>query len=121
MKNTSVSILLVEDNRLIAFAMKRELESLGHTVYTAHSGGEAIVSAMEHQPDVVLMDINLEEAEDGIEIMKQIHHKAGFIPNIYLTGYSQEEIKARARATSPAEIFEKPIDSQLLADTLRGL
>lgn len=103
-------LLLVEDNRLIAFSLQRELQSLNYQVTTAHSAAEAMHSAKLTKPDVIIMDINLGEGSDGIDVMHQIHDTIGFIPNIYLTGYVVEELAGRANATSPAAILEKPVD-----------
>lgn len=115
------SILLVEDNRLIAFQLSQELESLGYQITTAASGEEAIKSVNTCNPDLILMDVNLNGDRDGIEIMQVIQDENGFIPNIYLTGYSKEEISSRVKKTSPLAIIEKPVDKNILRQKLEEL
>ncbi len=121
MSEAIFSILLVEDNRLIAFQVSQELKSLGYQITTASSGDEAIRSANTCSPDLILMDVNLDEERDGIEIMQLIHEKNGFIPNIYLTGYSKEELSSRAKKTSPAAILEKPVNGVVLQKKIKEL
>ena len=121
MPETIFSILLVEDNRLIAFQMSQELSSLGYQITTASSGDEAIRSANTDRPDLILMDVNLNEERDGVEIMQTIHDENGFIPNIFLTGYSKEELSSRIEKISPVAIIEKPVNSTVLQKKIKEL
>jgi CheY-like chemotaxis protein len=121
MLKKSISILLVEDNRLIAYSLRKGLEALGSSVTTACSGEEAMQCVKTSKPDVILMDINLGEGRDGIEVMQQIHSEIGFIPNIYLTGYAENELADRIKSTSPASIFEKPVNTKLLWEAIISL
>jgi CheY-like chemotaxis protein len=120
-ENTPISILVVEDNRLIAFSLKNELELMGFTVNTAHSVEEAINQVKKIQPNLILMDVNLNEDRDGVDVMKQIHDEVGFIPNIYLSGYAYDELKERAQDTSPMAIFDKPVNTKQLVNVIRKL
>lgn len=61
-------ILIVEDEKILAMGLKKKLEKLGYLVTDlASSGAEAIESVKKVQPDLVLMDIVLKGAMDGIE------------------------------------------------------
>ena len=115
------SILLVEDNRLIAFQMSQELKSLGYQITTASSGDEAIRAANTCSPDLILMDVNLNEERDGVDIMQTIHDENGFIPNIFLTGYSKEELSSRIKKVSPVAIIEKPVNGVVLQEKIKEL
>jgi CheY-like chemotaxis protein len=115
------SILLVEDNRLIAFQLSNELKGLGYEITTASSGDQAIRAANTSNPDLILMDVNLNEERDGVEIMQTIHDENGFIPNIFLTGYSKEELSSRIKKVSPVAIIEKPVDSTVLQKKIKEL
>lgn len=81
-------ILVVEDDQIIQFDLRRHLKLLGYAVAgTASSGEEAVAKAAELQPDVVLMDIRLQGEMDGIEAGHAIQ-SARPVPVIYLTAQS---------------------------------
>jgi CheY-like chemotaxis protein len=102
------SILIVEDERLIAVDLQRRLTRLGHTVVAlAASGVEAIQQALALHPDVVLMDIRLQGDMDGVEAAQQIHASAA-IPVVFMTAYVDEDTQRRVRATSPWDCLYKP-------------
>lgn len=115
------SILLVEDNRLIAFQMSQELEGAGYQITTASSGEEAIKTVVMCNPDLILMDVNLGGGKDGVEIMQAIQKENGLIPHIYLTGYSKEELSGWISKTSPDSIIEKPVDCKVLQKKIKEL
>lgn len=81
-------ILVVEDDQIIQLDLQRHLNRLDYEVVgTASSGEEAIANAAQLQPDVVLMDIRLYGAMDGIEAAHHIQ-SARRVPVIYLTAQS---------------------------------
>ncbi len=103
-------ILLVEDESIEAMDIKRTLESFGYQVpYVASSGEKAIDKVLEIKPDLILMDIILKGAIDGIETISKI--KKLDIPVIYLTAHSEESTIERAKLTEPAGYIIKPYDS----------
>lgn len=110
----SLSILIVEDNRLIAFSLMNELRAANYHVTSAHSSREAKQLSKSIKPDLIIMDVNLGEERDGIDVMNEIQDEIGRIPNIYLSGYVKEELADRAKTTKPLCILEKPIDSRQL-------
>jgi len=120
-KESSISILLVEDNRLIAFSLKDELESFGYNVHVAYSVDDAIKSAKILNPGLILMDVNLNDEKDGIDCMKAINGEVGFIPNIYLSGYDREDVRVRANETSPIEILEQPVKTAQLVSIIEAM
>jgi len=66
-------ILVVEDERIVAMSLRKQLSKLGYEIVGhAPSGTEAIQKAGELRPDVVLMDIHLEGAMDGVAAARQI-------------------------------------------------
>ena len=80
------TLLLVEDERIIAFDLARRLATLGYTVLaTAGSGREAVEQALDLRPDLMLMDVSLPGAMDGLKAAAHIRAQAA-IPIIYLTG-----------------------------------
>ncbi|MEQ8537273.1 MAG: response regulator [Coleofasciculus sp. D1-CHI-01] len=110
----TMKILVVEDERIIAINLKESLESLGYTVPAiAASGEKAIEKATEFRPDLVLMDIWLKGAIDGIEAAQQIWDRLK-IPTIYVTGHSDQSTVERAKITAPFGYILKPVKEQAL-------
>jgi PAS domain S-box-containing protein len=112
-------ILVVEDEIIVAWDIKENLEKSGHTVVNlALSGAEAIQSATTDVPDLVLMDIHLEGDIDGIEASDDIYHRLK-IPVVYLTAHADEFTVARATQTNPFGYIVKPFQLQSLQTTIK--
>ena len=92
-------ILIVEDEVITGKDLKLILERNGYTVTgPARSGEKAIALAEQDQPDLVLMDIQLSSAMDGIEAARRIKERLG-VPVVYLTAHSNGELIERAKST----------------------
>lgn len=104
-------ILIVDDEVGVAEAIKRQLRALGYLVVgVVSTGNDAVQSAGDHRPDLILMDIKLKGSMDGIEAARTIRSRYA-IPVIYLTAFSDEETLERARATLPLAYLIKPFVS----------
>jgi len=107
-------ILIVEDESIIALDIRDRLESLGYAIAGATSfGQEAIQMAAETRPSVVLMDIRLKGAMDGVQAAEQIRARFD-IPVVYLTAYSDETTLQRAKVTEPFGYLLKPFEDREL-------
>jgi PAS domain S-box-containing protein len=111
-------ILVVEDEGLIAASLVKVLEVLGYTAPEPVSTGEdAILAVRTLHPDLVLMDIELIGAMDGIEAAEKIRAIAD-IPIVYLTSYTDEQRLAQAVLTEPYGYLVKPVQSRELRATI---
>lgn len=91
------TILLVEDQLLIARMNATIIEGFGYNVITAHSGEEAINAVdMNYEIDLVVMDVDLGAGIDGTEAAKQILSMRD-LPIIFLTSHSEREFVERVR------------------------
>jgi PAS domain S-box-containing protein len=116
---TMAKILIVEDEIIVAWDIKENLEKSGHTVVNlALSGAEAIRSATTDKPDLVLMDIHLAGDMDGIAAGDEIYHRLK-IPVVYLTAHADEFTLDRATQTDPFGYIVKPFQSQSLQTTIK--
>lgn len=107
-------ILVVEDEKVVALDIQRQLQDLGYAVpATVSSGKEAIQKAEATRPDLVLMDIKLEGAMDGIEAAQEIHDRFD-IPVVYLTAYADDATLQRAKITEPFGYILKPFGEREL-------
>jgi len=91
-ENARKTILLVEDEAIIALAEKKALEMYGYAVMTASSGEKALtLLAGSTQIDLVLMDINLGAGMDGTQTA-EIILKDRDIPIIFLSSHSTRDV-----------------------------
>lgn len=106
--NKNNTILIVEDEMIIAANISLQLTHLGYEVTGIISkADEVLPHILQHVPDIILMDINLKGNIDGIEIA-QLIQKEYKIPIIYLTANSDEANFNRAKATNPYAFISKP-------------
>lgn len=112
------SILIVEDEILLAKELANSLIKLGYEITGKVSSGEDCLNLInEKQPDLILMDINLAGEIGGIETAQRI--RAGHdIPIIYLTGYAEEDVLERAKRTEPYGYLGKPVSFLELRSTI---
>src|SRR4051812_47082045 len=97
----TATILVVEDERIIAGDIQQTLIALGYEVpITVATGKRAIEAVTASRPDLVLMDISLHGAMDGIDAAQAIRSRFS-VPIVYLTSYSDEATLARAKETGP--------------------
>lgn len=106
-------ILLVEDDAFIAPALKRALEDMGYAVVHMPTAAEALDHALQHHPDLVVMDVNLGRGIDGIDTARAIR-RAYDVPVVFLTSREDSVTRARAEFATPAAYLSKGCTSQEL-------
>lgn len=110
----AAQILVVEDDSAVATYLQHVLTSLGYQVAAiVASGAEAIHVATERQPDLVLMDIQLEGVMDGVEAADQIRQQCRR-PVVYLTAHADEALLQRIKRTAPFGYLLKPFSPREL-------
>ena len=119
-KNTS-KILLVDDQEINVTQMKEFLIRDGYKhIFTAENGIEAVKVAVNHQPDIILMDIIMPEM-DGFEACKRlkIAEATADIPVLFLSGLTDSGNRAQGYTLGAVDYINKPIDrDEFLARTL---
>jgi diguanylate cyclase (GGDEF)-like protein/PAS domain S-box-containing protein len=102
------NILIVEDEPIADWSIREALEAAGHTVVNeVVSGAQAIQSAYQNKPDVVLMDIRLADDVDGVEAARTIFANCQ-IPVVFLTAYADDATIQQALDTAPFGYVVKP-------------
>ncbi len=110
--NAKPKILIAENEKIIAIDIKNILHRIGCDVLDIVSSGEEVIRKVkEAKPDLILMDISLDGALDGIETAEVISSDYD-IPVIYLTAFNDRETLQRARITEPYGYLVKPFDSR---------
>ncbi len=112
-------ILIVENERVTAWDLQEALESLGYRITgNTGSGQQAIALAVETRPNLVIMDIRLQENDmDGITAAGKIRRELG-IPVIYLTAYADDQTLSQALKTQPFGYLVKPFNPIELRTTI---
>lgn len=94
------TILLVEDEAIIAMHEKRVLEKLGYSVRLAHSAEQALAQfASGPRIDLVLMDINLGRGMDGTEVARRLLDSRD-VPIIFLSSHTEQDVVERTESIS---------------------
>lgn len=114
-------ILVVEDNLASAETLVEILEHWGHVVRHLPDGVLATLTALEFQPDVVLLDIGM-PGPDGYEVARRLRQDSRLqgLVIIALTGYGLEEDRRRTAAAGFSHHVTKPVDFDVLQELICG-
>ncbi len=113
---SSVTVLIVEDDRDVADILTLTVNRLGYTAVGSEETGERAVGTAEKlKPDVVLMDINLSGKMDGIEAGRRIGEELR-IPVIFVTAMVDDKTLERVAGSTSYGFIVKPFrDEELRA------
>ncbi len=118
---TGRRILIADDNVDSARVLAAALRHAGHSVITAHDGLASVEAATSFDPDVAILDIGMPRM-NGYDVARELRKRFGpRITLIAVTGWGQEEDKARAADAGFRLHFTKPIDLAVIEGALAGL
>jgi two-component system response regulator ResD len=84
------TVLVVDDEPTIAEVVSRYLQRAGYVTLIAGDGQDALTTAAQHWPDLVVLDLMLPRV-DGLEVMRRLReHDRGRLPIILLTAKGEE-------------------------------
>jgi signal transduction histidine kinase len=108
-------ILITDDNLNVLQGLQFWLESLGHEVFAAQNGTEAIEAATRHRPDLMLLDIGM-PGLNGYEVCRRIRQEAWGrdIVIIALTGWGRDQDRKQSQEAGFDHHLVKPVDFHLL-------
>lgn len=116
----NISVLIVEDESLIAHDIADTVEEFGFKVPTICTSGTDALQLIDQgeAPSIILMDINLDSDLNGIETARRIKQKQD-IPIIYLTAFVDDETIQKAIDTHPSNYLTKPFSPPELHAALK--
>jgi len=116
---TGAQILLVEDNEKNMKLFRDVLRAAGYETREATTGGRAVELAIAHEPDLVLMDVQLPEL-DGVEALGRLRadERTASIPVLALTAQAMHGDRERFLAAGFDGYVSKPVDIVALVDTV---
>jgi two-component system cell cycle response regulator DivK len=116
------TVLVVEDNPLNLKLMRDVLGHADYRVLEAPDAEQGIALARSHQPDVILMDIQL-PGIDGVEALGRLRADAvtAAIPVVAVTAFAMKEDERRFRAAGFDGYLEKPVNVRALPEQVEAL
>jgi len=113
------NVVIVEDDEITSLNLKMSLHKQGYNIVAISDNKVDAKNKINlHKPNIVLIDISLQESNDGIELAKEMR-KNHNIPFIYLTSYSDDDIISQAKLTEPYGYIVKPFDPNSLHATMQ--
>lgn len=113
-------ILIVEDEMFVAMDIELAVIKAGHRVVGfAGTAERAIALADELRPDLILMDIRLAGARDGVDAAIEIRQRFD-IPSLIISAHADAKTRERATPARALGFIAKPFDHALLAVALNG-
>ncbi len=121
MSERKLTILTVDDERIIRDLLDSFLRRFGHRSILASSGKEAIRWAERESPDIVLLDIKMPEM-DGHQVCRRLREivSSTSMGIIMITGYGSLDNKERAIESGADDLLEKPLDLYELIYRIRA-
>ena len=111
--------MIVEDDELSASKMEMQIDKLGHELFgVVDNSDDAIAILQTKQPDLILMDINIEGEYDGIELTDMIHQQWK-IPVIFISSLQDDYTFRRLQRTNPVSFILKPFSEIQLKRTVQ--
>jgi DNA-binding response OmpR family regulator len=115
-----MKVLVVEDNKKIAAAVKRGLDAEGFSVEVSFDGDDGLWRATEHHYDLLIVDLRL-PGRDGYEICRMLRQQGDWTPILVLTARDGEMDQTRALDTGADDYLVKPFSFPLLVAHVRAL
>jgi DNA-binding response OmpR family regulator len=113
------TILLIEDDNGIRSAITRALTDLGHVVTTSNRGMSGLESAVDNQPDVVLLDLGLPDI-DGLQVLTMLR-AVSEVPVIIITARDDDADMIRALDAGADDYVVKPFGIEQVEARLRAI
>ena len=115
-KDAQATVLLVEDEDPLRRVMRDLLEAEGYTVCEARDGSEALEQMDRHNPDVVLLDLNLPNV-DGFTVLTQLRSRTqtADLPILVVSARGDEDNEVRSLRMGATDFISKPFRPRALA------
>lgn len=118
MSTTQITVLIVEDDPVIAADLTFFMKDFGYSPYPSVSNAsDALLLLNNVQPDFILIDVTLEGEKDGIELATEINKKHD-LPLVFLTAHHDRNTIDRIKATRPSAYLVKPLQEHNLQTSI---
>ena len=117
-------ILIVDDDPDIIEDSRHLLEAEGHEILSARNRREGLDAALKQKPDLIILDIMLEEADDGVILAQELRRKGCAMPILLLTAISRitrHHYGPHDELLPVNDCLEKPTQPETLIATVQRL
>jgi len=111
-------ILIIDDEKLIRWALEQHLVKQGYQVATAESAEKGLVLLTEDAPDLLLLDNCLPDMT-GIQLLEKLHGREQRIKVIMITAYDMAETAVKAMNLGAYEYISKPFNLEELTALIK--
>lgn len=111
-------ILVVDDDRLVLLTLVEALRQAGYTVLEADNGDEAILLAREHRPALAVLDIRM-QGLSGFDVAQYLRDQLQ-TPFVFVSAFADPGIRQQAQALGAKQLLTKPVQSQVLLQTVEA-
>lgn len=111
-------LLIVDDERNIRTLFRDELEEAGYEVQTAGSGKEALEKVESFQPDLIVLDIRMEDMT-GLEVLEQVRQTHETLPVIMCTAVRGLQDDFTVWDSKVSDYITKPVDLEVLKEKIQ--
>jgi two-component system KDP operon response regulator KdpE len=117
-----MKVLIADDDRVLTQLLGARLKARGWEVDVAHDALQAWTSALRHQPSVIVLDVNM-PGGSGLQVLQRLHSstKTEGIPVVVVSSTHTAETEKKVAELGAAAFMPKPLEIQVLHDTLLRL
>jgi DNA-binding response OmpR family regulator len=114
------TILVVEDSKELVSLLDRVLSENGYAVRAARDGESGLASAIENEPDLLILDVGLPH-RNGFEVVQELRRKGIHAPTLMLTARDQIADRITGLDAGADDYLTKPFDTDELVARVRAL
>jgi nitrogen regulation protein NR(I) len=110
-------LLVIDDEQSVRYSFRRVFESDKGSVLTAANAAEGLAMFREHQPDVVILDLQLPDG-NGLEVFQEIHALDPKRPVIFITAHGTTETAIEAMKSGAFDYLVKPVNLERMSQVV---
>jgi DNA-binding response OmpR family regulator len=118
--NGALTVLIVEDDRDLLSVLRRILASAGYRVRSAQDGAAGMAEALDHAPDLLILDVGLPE-KSGFEVARELRARGFRAPMLMLTAHSSTVDKVIGLDAGADDYLPKPFEFPELLARVKAL
>jgi DNA-binding response OmpR family regulator len=115
----TIKVLLVDDEEEFVRTMAERMELRGVAARIALNGEDALRAVADDPPDIMVLDLRMPDM-DGLEVLQRVKEAQPEVAVIILTGLGCDKVETRAKRLGAFGCLTKPVDMDLLMDTIRA-
>jgi two-component system nitrogen regulation response regulator GlnG len=111
------TLLVIDDERSVCYSFRRVFEGESVRVLTAETAAAGLIALHQHQPDVVVLDLQLPD-RPGLDLFREIHSESPKRPIIFITAHGTTDTAIEAMKAGAFDYLLKPLDLERLTRVL---